>query len=340
MTPRIAITLGDPLGIGPEVVVKALSDARVYSDCRPFVVGNAEWIKRSVARFAPSLSVRPIAVPPPAVSIPDTLDVLDMGGPDLSGLEYGTPDPRAAASALAALTQATRMALDGAIDGITTGPIHKGRMRQVGFAFPGHTEFFADAAGAKSFGMMMVGGGLKITLATIHVALRDVVHIKKQTVLDAICLTHRAMRQDFGVPDPKIAVAALNPHGGEGGLFGDEEGREVAPAVSAAKNLGIHATGPHPADTLFYHLKAGRFDAAVALYHDQALIPIKLLAFGDAVNVTLGLPFVRTSVDHGTAYDIAGRGAADAGSLKTALALAAQMARHRASGALPVSRKS
>ncbi len=333
MKPTIAITTGDLCGIGPEVIVKALSDRALHAVCRPFVIGPAEWISQAAARFSQALSIRPIQTLSEARFDADVLDVLDDPHPmDLTGLSYGQPDPRAAAAAFAALARATDMALAGEVDGITTAPIHKAQMKQVGFPAPGHTEFLADRAGIKSFGMMMVGGGLKITLATIHLALREAARIRKAEVLSAIRLTHRAMYRDFGIKEAKIAVAALNPHGGEGGLFGDEEQREVHPAVQAAQEEGIGASGPYPADTLFFHLRRGRFDAAVALYHDQALIPIKLLAFGDAVNVTLGLPFVRTSVDHGTAYDIAGRGIADAGSLKSALLLAAQMARHRKSG--------
>ncbi len=330
MKPIIAITLGDLCGIGPEVIVKALSDDTLYAVCRPFVVGHAGWMDQAAARFAPSLSLRAITSLSEARFGAGMLEVLSSPHPiDLTGLEYGRPDLRAAAVAFSALTRAADMALSGEIDGITTAPIHKAQMKQVGFPAPGHTEFLADRSGTKSFGMMMVGGGLKITLATIHLALREAVQIRMASVLSAIRLTHQSMRVDFGMNQAKIAVAALNPHGGEEGLFGDEEQREVVPAVQAAQAEGIDASGPYPADTLFYHLKRGRFDAAVALYHDQALIPIKLLAFGDAVNVTLGLPFVRTSVDHGTAYDIAGRGIADAGSLKAALLLAAQMAKNR-----------
>jgi len=327
MKATIAITMGDPCGIGPEVIVKALSDHTLYNVCRPFVIGHAGWMEQTAARFAPALSCRPITRRSDARFQAGVLEVLDIGGAEMTGVRHG--DPRAATAAFSALTHATDMALSGEIDGITTAPIHKAQMKQVGFPAPGHTEFLAHRAGVTSFGMMMVGGGLKITLATIHLSLKEAARIQADAVLSAIRLTHRAMGSDFGMKAAHIAVAALNPHGGEEGLFGDEEQREIAPAVRKAQSEGITASGPYPADTLFYHLKRGRFDAAVALYHDQALIPIKLLAFGDAVNVTLGLPFVRTSVDHGTAYDIAGRGLADEGSLKAALLLAAQMAAHR-----------
>ena len=327
MKPIIAITMGDPCGIGPEVIVKALATGTF--DCQPVVVGCAAWIQQAAKMFAPSLVVRPIASLSDAAFDSRAVDLLDIPTSDDSIWTYGTPHPAAATAAQAALECAVQMAIAGEVDGLTTGPIHKAAMQQIGFAFPGHTEFLAHRAGVESFGMMMVGGGLKITLATIHLSLRKAARVRKEQIVSAIRLTHQSMRRDFGLPQPKIAVSALNPHAGEAGLFGDEERLEVAPAVAAAQAEGIGASGPYPADTLFHRLKSGEFDAAVALYHDQALIPIKLLAFGDAVNVTLGLPFVRTSVDHGTACDIAGRGIADPGSLRAALSLACVMARHR-----------
>ena len=327
MKPIIAMTMGDPCGIGPEVIVKAL--AMGTFDCRPVVVGCAAWMQQAAKRFAPSLVLRPIVSLADAVFDPRAVDLFDIPTSDDSSWSYGSPHPSAATAAQAALECAVRMAMNGEVDAIATAPIHKAAMQQIGFAFPGHTEFLAHRAGVESFGMMMVGGGLKITLATIHLSLRKAARVRKEQILTAIRLTHQSMQRDFGLSQPKIAVAALNPHAGEAGLFGDEEHLEVTPAVSAAQTEGIGASGPYPADTLFHRLKSGEFDAAVALYHDQALIPIKLLAFGNAVNVTLGLPFVRTSVDHGTAYDIAGHGIADPGSLRAALSLACDMARHR-----------
>ena len=330
MKPTLAITMGDPCGIGPEVIVKGLQESALSSICRPFVVGNARWMSAAAARFAPALSVRPIGTLAEAQFREGTLEVLETAEEPLPPLEYGKPHPRAARAALQAITRAAEMALRGEIDGITTAPINKEGMKAIGFAFPGHTEFLADIAKTDRFAMMMVGGGLKITLTTIHLALREAItQLRKETLLDAIRLTDTAMKKDFGLHTPKIAVAALNPHAGESGLFGDEEKRAVLPAVEAARREGIHALGPFPADTLFHQLKEGRFDAAVALFHDQALIPIKLLAFGNAINVTIGLPFIRTSVDHGTAYDIAGKGIADPGSLREALKLAAEMAENR-----------
>lgn len=330
MRPIIAVTMGDPCGIGPEVIVKGLAEKTRSLRCRPFVVGDARWISEGAARFAPRLSIRPIKTLTEARFQEGTLEVLEAGPKPLPSLAYGKPHPEAARAALQAITQAAEMALRGEIDGIATAPINKEGMKAIGFAFPGHTEFLADLAKTDRFAMMMVGGGLRITLTTIHLPLREAItQLRKGKVLDALRLTDAAMRNDFGIGAPRIAVAALNPHAGERGLFGDEEKQQVLPAVEAARQEGIDALGPFPADTLFHQLKEGRFDAAVALFHDQALIPIKLLAFGNAVNVTIGLPFIRTSVDHGTAYDIAGKGIADPGSLREALQLAAEMAENR-----------
>ncbi len=329
--PILAITMGDPCGIGPEVIVKTL--AAGGHGCRWVVVGDAGWMQETAARFVPSVHVRKIGALGEAIFDGQTIEVLDCKTENTEPFVHGKASPRGATAALLALEWAVQAARDGAVDGIVTGPIQKESMQKIGFGFPGHTEFFAERAGVSSFGMMMVGGGLSITLATIHLALREAIEqINPDLVLKMIGLTDRAMKIDFGRKAPRIAVAALNPHAGEAGLFGDEERRKIAPAVQAAQLDGIDVSGPYPADTLFWRAKRGEFDAVVALYHDQALIPIKLLAFGDAVNVTLGLPFVRTSVDHGTAYDIAGRGVADPGSFQSALTLATQMAKNRRDG--------
>jgi 4-hydroxythreonine-4-phosphate dehydrogenase len=328
--PIIAVTMGDPCGIGPEVIVKGLLEKNLYRLCRPFVIGNADWMSKAAARFASSLSIRPIQTLSDARFKEGVLEVFDSAQEVFPDLRCGIPHRSAPSVALAAITQAAGMALRDEIDGITTAPIHKEQMKSIGFAFPGHTEFLADISKADQVGMMMVGGGLKIMLATIHLPLKEAIaQVQKGSLLKMIRLTAEGLKRDFGLQNARIAIAALNPHAGEKGLFGDEEKEEIIPAVEMAQAEGINAFGPYPADTLFYQLKQGRFDAVVALYHDQALIPIKLLAFGDAVNVTVGLPFIRTSVDHGTAYDIAGKGLADPGSLRAALTLAAHMATNR-----------
>lgn len=331
MKPIIGITMGDPCGIGPEVISKGLMDDEIYRLCCPIVIGNTDQIQIAASHFAPTISVVGITAISEAKFKIGVLEVLDNKQEIIkSPIQYGTPHPDGASAALIAIRQAAQLALNRVVDGIVTAPINKESMKGIGFSFPGHTEFFAEAASEKNFGMMMVGDRLKIMLASIHLPLRDAIdQLNKKDLAAKIRLTNTALKEDFGCERPHIAVAGLNPHAGEGGRFGKEEAREILPAVKTAKKEGIDVSGPYPADTLFFQLRNGRFDAAIALYHDQALIPIKLLAFGRGINVTLGLPFIRSSVDHGTAYDIAGKGMADPGSLQEAVKLAATMAYHR-----------
>ncbi len=331
--PTLLITAGDPSGVGPEIIVKALANPRVGSLCRPIVVGPPQTLFEAARRWAPSLKFREISSPPlPAHLLPSPppgrieLIPIDPPGPHPAGV----PTASGARAAAESLSRAAELAISGKVDAVVTAPIYKEGMRRAGFPFPGHTEFFAAASKSPESGMMMVAGSLKIMLATIHVPLLSLGGLLSvETVLRAIRLSVRSLKEDFGRAHPKIGVAALNPHAGEEGMLGAEEEKWVAPAVALARGCGISAFGPLPADTLFRRLADREFDAAVALYHDQALIPIKLLAFGRAVNLTVGLPFVRTSVDHGTAFDIAGRGIADPGSLLSAMDLAARIARRR-----------
>ncbi|MBI4715578.1 MAG: 4-hydroxythreonine-4-phosphate dehydrogenase PdxA [Nitrospirae bacterium] len=326
--PIIGITMGDPSGVGPEVIVKALLGPDVPRICRPVVIGDASALRQIINLCRLEGQIRTVekigGTPPPS----GTLEVLDLRKVDIAQLKLGVPGRMGGEASAAYIQKAAELALARKIDAVTTGPINKEVLNAAGYAYPGHTEFLAALTGASDVGMMMVGGGLRIMLVTIHMALRDVPkHIKKSHVLRAIRLTHQAMGY-FNVRDPKnpkIAVAALNPHAGEGRLFGTEEWDVILPAVLEARGEGIDVTDPLPADTLFFKAREGYFDAVVAMYHDQGLIPIKLLAFGQAVNVTVGLPFIRTSVDHGTAYDIAGKDCADPRSLIEAIRLAAEM---------------
>ncbi|MFQ5598670.1 MAG: 4-hydroxythreonine-4-phosphate dehydrogenase PdxA [Nitrospiria bacterium] len=334
MKPIVAITMGDPCGIGPEVIVKALLNGDLYTTSHPFVIGDVAVMQNSASAFAPQLDVHPIQKVSEAVFQKNRLEILDMDAnspkqrPDF--FQPGVLNPKAAAAAFNAIETAAALALAREIDAIATAPINKEGMKKIGFAFPGHTEFFAKAANEDHFGMMMTGGHLKIMLASIHLPLRDAIaQLNPDRLLKTIRLADATLKQDFGLPRPHIAVAGLNPHAGERGILGQEEKKAVVPAIHAAQEEGLHVSGPYPADTLFYKLSRQSFDAAVALYHDQALIPIKLIAFGRAVNFTAGLPFIRASVDHGTAFDIAGKGVADPGSLKAAVKLAAEMAVHR-----------
>ncbi|MFQ5588871.1 MAG: 4-hydroxythreonine-4-phosphate dehydrogenase PdxA [Nitrospiria bacterium] len=332
--PIVAVTMGDPAGIGPEVIVKGLLKENLYQTCNPFVIGDLKVMRDAASRFAPPLAVRPIRKVSEAAFQPGILEVLDISGDpptqDATSCQPGTCHPKAATAAFKSIETAAKLALSREIDAVATAPIHKEGMKAIGFAFPGHTEFFAEASNEDHFGMLMVGGNLKIMLDSIHVPLKNAIaQLNAEGLLKTIRLCDAALKLDFGLTRPHIAVAGLNPHAGERGILGHEEKECIVPAVEAAQREGLRVSGPYPADTLFYKLEQGRFDAAVALYHDQALIPIKFAAFGCAVNITAGLPFIRTSVDHGTAFDIAGKGIADPGSLRAAVNRAAEMARHR-----------
>jgi 4-hydroxythreonine-4-phosphate dehydrogenase len=319
---RIAISLGDPSGIGPEVVVRALA-ARPDADA--VVFGDAGVLARA-AELA--------GVPPP----PDARvqPITALGARDVVP---GQPNEASGRAQLAYLEAATEAALDGRVAALVTAPISKTWIARAGFAFPGHTEYLAARAGAAEFAMMIAGPALRVTVATTHVALRDVPRdLTPAGIASAAALTAEALAARFGIRAPRVAVAGLNPHAGENGRFGDEEERLVAPAITLATRrleaagVACTLTGPHVPDVVFRQAADGAFDAVVALYHDQGLIPVKLLHFDTAVNVTLGLPFVRTSPDHGTAHDIAGRGIARPDSFLAALDLAARMVATGAAG--------
>jgi 4-hydroxythreonine-4-phosphate dehydrogenase len=224
------------------------------------------------------------------------------------------------------VVKAVELCVGGQVAAMVTGPISKELMHQAGYQFEGHTELLAHLTGTQDYVMMLAGDRLRVSLVTIHCALAEVPgRLTKNLIVKTISITYRSLERDFGIDKPRIAVAALNPHAGESGLFGREDKTIVSPAVEAARDGGLPVEGPFPADTVFYHASTGRYDAVVAMYHDQGLIPLKLLHFSDAVNISLGLPIIRTSVDHGTAYDIAGKGVADPSSLIAALKMAAKI---------------
>ena len=252
----------------------------------------------------------------------------------LGAYRTGVAAPETGAASVAFIKTAVRLAQSGCIDGIVTGPINKEAINMAGCHYPGHTELLADLTKAQESGMMIIGGPLKIMFVTTHVAIKDLSSLLTQAKIEkGIRLAHMAMTTLFGVKKPRIGVAALNPHAGEQGLFGDEEGRVIGPAARAAQAKGILASDPMPADTLFGKAARGDYDAIVALYHDQGLIPLKMVAFGSCVNLTVGLPIIRTSVDHGTAFDIVGKDIAEPGSLIEAVKLAARLAENRPSHA-------
>jgi len=322
MRPRIAVTMGDPAGVGPEIVVQALRFPEVVSICRPVVYGDAGILRRAAAVLGQAVEVADGGESGPGRIVVRSLSSLS---PD--EVPFGRISEAGSRAMADYIREAARDALAGRVDGVVTCPITKEGLKMAGVPFPGHTEFLADLCGGADVVMMLAGDRLRVALVTIHVALRKALELLSLPVIvRTIRITHDFFRKYMGTDAPRIAVAGVNPHAGEGGLFGDEEETMVAPAVAACRKEGIDASGPYPPDTLFFRAYRGEFDVVVAMTHDQGLIPLKLVHFEDGVNVTMGLPVIRTSVDHGTAYDIAGKGVASPGSLLAAIRLAAAMA--------------
>jgi len=318
--PRLALTVGDPAGIGPEVVLKALA-----AEDRPrvpvIVYGPMESLMDRARRFG--------------LRLPQDLGarVIDVeaGGP----IALGQSSAAGGHAAAEAVLRAARDARDGRVDAVVTAPLNKESLHAAGYPWPGHTEMLAEVAGTDDVAMMFVGGGLRVALLTIHRSLRSVPDaVTRDEVVRVARLVHRELAR-FGAAQRRIALCGLNPHAGEAGLFGDEERDVLQPAVAALRAEGVDISGPFPADSLFVRAIRGEYDAVIANYHDQGLIPVKLAAFGQAVNVTLGLPFVRTSVDHGTGFDIVEKGMADGGSLVQAMKAAVDLAKATPSRAAP-----
>ncbi|MBN2374526.1 4-hydroxythreonine-4-phosphate dehydrogenase PdxA [bacterium] len=318
----MGITMGDPYGIGPEIIIKTINEEEKTDDI--LVVGDYDTMQRARDLTRSGKGVYPIRC----------LDELEPERPDVPVLEafrvshkidvQGEKGPTAKGgeASISFIRRAAEMALDKKIAAVITAPISKEAIHMAGYRYAGHTEFLAEMTGAESFAMMLVGGPLRVILVTTHCALSMVSKIiDKERIYNILRLAHDWWIEHLGY-SPKLAVAALNPHGGEGGIFGEEEGLHIRPAVEQARGEGIDVRGPYPSDTLFYYAKDGRYDAVVVMYHDQGLIPLKMLSFGNGVNCTIGLPIIRTSVDHGTAYDIAWKGKADPSSLKAALRMA------------------
>jgi len=320
----IAITMGDPAGIGPEIV------AKLYADPTPLptalVLGDEGIIKRAIQLLALPLTVRVIDSPEEFQSRSGTINLISLSRlPD--NLPFGQLEARAGQAAYDYIRAGIDLALQKRIRAVVTAPINKEALKLAGIHYPGHTEILADFSGTKDFAMMLMNEELRVILVTIHVSLREAIEqLTVERELTTIRLAHRAMTQ-LGITHPRIAVAGLNPHAGEHGLFGTEDEMIVRPAIHQAQAEGIEASGPWPGDTVFMHARQGRFDIVVAQYHDQGLIPVKYLGVDEGVNITVGLPFVRTSVDHGTAFDIAGTGKASHASLRVAIEQAALMAK-------------
>jgi len=324
--PIIAITMGDPVGIGPEIAAKASAREEVWECCRPIIIGDGDVLGK-VSALAPGLpTIYRTDDVTQTIFDPAAPKVLDLSNVDLSTLSPGKVTAAAGRASVDYVKKALELALAGQVDGIATGPINKAALRSAGIPYVGHTELLAALTGAKRAITMLKTPGLRVAHVTRHLPLREVAeHITFERVLETIRLTDTGLRQ-MGVARPRLAVAALNPHGGDEGLLGREEIETISPAVEAAREEGIDTQGPIPADSVFFRAIKGEFEAVVAMYHDQGHIPIKTHGFERSVTVTLGLPIVRTSVDHGTAFDIAWRGQASEESMVEAIRLAAQLA--------------
>ncbi len=331
--PLIALTMGDPAGIGAEISLKALLESEVYAICRPLVIGTLTVLEqmRDVLRSAQRL--QPVAAPTAGQYVPGTVDVLDLSTEHPGPFPLGIATKEGGAAAVAYVERAIALATAGEIDAIATAPLNKEAMRAAGFPYDGHTELLAVKTGTKVYTMMLASGDFRVFHVSTHVSLRGAIErAKKARVLQVIELAYREIER-LGVAAPRLAVAGINPHAGEHGLFGDEEIHEIGPAVEEARARGWNVSGPWSPDTVFARAKRGDFDGVVAMYHDQGHIPFKMTEFDMGVNVTVGLPIIRTSVDHGTAYDIAGKGVADAKNMVQAVRLAADMARRRLAAA-------
>lgn len=332
-SPVIGITMGDPAGIGPEIIVRVLARKEVFAFCRPLIFGDPHVLGEANKVLGFPCIINPVTDPKETKGCPGIADLIELSHIDLKGFRFGVPRKSYATPTIHYLETALSFAQDEKIDAITTCPVNKGFLNDAGHPFSGHTEFLAQRTDSGPVVMMLVTNALRVALVTTHHALRDVAAlITPKRIIDTIRITYHALRVFFEIRNPKLAVSALNPHAGEGGLFGCEEQTIILPAVNECRKAGINIEGPLPSDSLFHFAAKGKYDAIVCMYHDQGLIPIKLTEFKKAVNVTLGLPIIRTSVDHGTAYEIAGRGEADPSSLFEAIILAGKMARVRGKG--------
>lgn len=337
----IGITMGDPASIGPEITVKALANASVYEACRPIVVGDAAVMARAAKIVGrEDIRIRAVSSVAEAGFEHGTIDVLDMGMTDMDRLETGRVSAMAGEAAFQYVKRVIELANAGEVDGTVTNALNKEAINVAGHHFSGHTEIYAEYTGTRKYTMMLAHQNLRVVHVSTHVSLREACdRVKKARVLEVIRIAHQACR-DLGIAQPKIGVAGLNPHSGENGLFGREEIEEIIPAIEAANAEGICAEGPVPADTIFSKARGGWYDIVVAMYHDQGHLPLKLLGFVynrdagkwdavEGVNITLGLPIVRASVDHGTAFDQAGKGVANELSLMNAIDYGVRLAASR-----------
>jgi len=325
----LAITMGDAAGSGPEIVTKALADPDVRAVSRSVVIGDAATMRAALEITGAPGEVKVIEKLSEALFQEGFIEVIDLHNIQLDRLTRGKIDPMAGKAAFEYIKLATEMALAGECDAMVTSAISKEALNKAGYHYDGHTQLLAELCGVSNVAMMLVSGKLRVSHVTTHVSLlRAIELVRPERILTVLRLTSEAVRQ-MGIDEPRIAVAGLNPHAGEGGLFGDEEIKYIAPAIEAARREGMNVTGPLPPDSVFLRTSEGQFDAAVAMYHDQGHIALKMLGITQGVNVTLGLPIIRTSVDHGTNFGKAGKGTADPTSLILAIKLASVMCRNR-----------
>jgi len=329
----IGITMGCPVGIGPEIIVKFIALAANSSRFCPVVIGDLGVMQRCARMLGLAVDFQlwhPGDLPLPGAVLLHQ-PAYPSGGALVAGeLVWGQPSRQTGLVMAACIEEAVRLVQHGELAAMVTCPIAKSALQGAGYPYPGHTEMLADLCQSTDYAMMMAGASLRVTLVTIHQGLAQVAaQLTSEKIVRLIEMTGASLQRDFGVAMPRMAVAGFNPHAGEGGLFGDEEGRLIAPAIEQARARGWQGAGAFPADTVFHKAVHGDFEAVICMYHDQGLIPFKLLHFEDGVNVTIGLPIVRTSVDHGTAYDIAGTGKANPASLQAAFALAGLIAENR-----------
>lgn len=335
--PRIGITIGDPGGIGAEIVLKAVASEELLNICTPCIIGDAQYL----SHWADVFNLPPLTtivndgdgIPPNhnAIDLPFIYHINNISGQSLSDYSssVGVVSADNGKAAAQYIETAVKLTMAGELDAIATAPINKESLALAGYPYPGHTEFLAKLTNTSNYAMVFISPILRVALLTIHVALNDVsALVKKSELIRLIELMNRELKS-YGFQHPRIAVAGLNPHAGENGMFGKEEINEMRPAIAGCRSTGINVEGPYPADTLFVRAARGEFDIVISCYHDQGLIPIKCLSFGEAVNCTFGLPIIRTSVDHGTAFDIAGKGIAEHSSMIAAIKLAAELVQQR-----------
>lgn len=340
MKPKLAITMGDPAGIGPEIVVRALSHQETYEKCRPIVMGDAKIINKAVNLLGLDLEVRPVTKVDEALFEHGTIDVYDIDCVDMSTFEFGKVDPQCGHAAFLFIKKAIDLAMIDEVDGTVTAPLNKEALNLAGHHFDGHTEMYATFTNTKKYAMLLADEFLRVIHVSTHVPLRKACDlVKKARIIEVTELIDDACRQ-FGIEHPRIGVAGLNPHSSDHGLFGDEEELEIIPAVEELCQRGFDVVGPVPPDSLFAKAKCGQFDGCVAMYHDQGHIPFKVVGFNwnketgrmdsvKGVNITLGLPIIRVSVDHGTAFDVAGKGIASEDALTLSIDYATKMAINR-----------